>query len=97
MTSDITRWQVSEPRHFVLLDFDDGSVLFDRRSGQTHVLNAASAEAFGALSATALTEPQLARRLLDLVEGEVPDDFERTVSAIIRRFEMLGLVDRVDG
>ena len=50
------RQPVSE--RFLLREWDDGCVIFDRRFGNTHALNSVTAEVFNALLAAPDEEPQ---------------------------------------
>ena len=90
------KWGVADLSDFVLLDYDEGLVVFHRRSGETHVLNALAAEAFAALSEAALSKDQLTQCLIEAVEDGADRDLGSAADAIISRFELLGLVDRVD-
>ena len=85
----------------LLLDFDEGVVVYHRPSGQTHVLNALAAEALILFSEAALTRDQLAKRLIEAIgvdDDAAPGDrgFGAKADVIIDRFDVLGLVDRVD-
>ena len=90
------KWGVTNPSDCVLTDFDEGLVVFHRPSGQTHVLNALAAEAFTALAEAALTRDQLTRHLMEASESGAAQEMAAAAEEIIDRFELLGLVDRVD-
>jgi PqqD family protein of HPr-rel-A system len=93
----MARWTVSDTASFRLVDFDDGAVLFDRRSGQTHILNGLAAEAFAALCGDPLTPEQLAQALIQAIEGDPEGDIDRAAVAVIGRLDSLGVIDRVAG
>ena len=58
---------------FLLRDWDDGCVVFDRRFGNTHALNSITAEVFKALLAAPDEAPhQVVARLSDGSQGQAP-------------------------
>ncbi len=85
------RWVA--PRRESLLWLEDGAsaVIFDRRSGQTHILNAAAAQALGLLMNGPLPEVELSRQMaLNLDPGA---DMPALVREILSTFDALGLVE----
>lgn len=70
---------------FLLRDWDDGCVVFDRRFGNTHALDSATAEVFMALLAA--TDDDLQRvveRLSFSAPGEAPKDRAAIEQALAR-------------
>ena len=72
---------------------EDGArtVVFDRRSGQTHILNATAAQALGLLMSGPLPAAELSRQMaLNLDPGA---DAPALVREILSTFDALGLVE----
>lgn len=76
--------QVSE--RFLLREWDDGCVIFDRRFGNTHALNSVTAEVFKALLASPDEAPQ--QRLARLKPWGQEEDAQRQ-QAIEQALEQL--------
>jgi PqqD family protein of HPr-rel-A system len=89
-------WRLADPTAFATFDLDDDLVVYDRRSGQTHVFNALAAEAFRALQDRPLTDGQLYALLADVVEPERADEAAAVLAAVIERFAALGMIDPAD-
>jgi len=89
-------WRLADPSAFALFGLDDDLIVYDRRSGQTHLFNALAAEAFRALHVRPLTEAQLCALLTDMVEPERAAEAASALSAVLARFAALGMIDPAD-
>ncbi len=88
---------IPDPSAFALFALDDDLVVYDRRSGQTHVFNALAAEAFRALLAAPLTEGALCDVLTDMVDPERLDEVATALARVVVRFSDLGIIETADG
>ena len=81
------------PRRDSLLWLEDGAstVVFDRRSGQTHILNATAAQALGLLMNGPLPEAELSRQMALNLDPDA--DMAALVREILSTFDALGLVE----
>jgi PqqD family protein of HPr-rel-A system len=88
------RYRQGSPEECIWVDCDDAFVVYHRPSGKTHLMNHASSRLLRDL----LREP---RRLVDIAEalaqgaGPQSDEVLDSLQAMLKRFEQLGLVDRV--
>lgn len=100
-----SQWRTAPREEFLWAEFKGEYVLFHRRSGQTHFLNAASATLLQQIliDATDLdaacrsftTMP--ARGMNDMMDGdEATPELRQYLRAILDRFEELGLVRRIE-
>ncbi len=82
---------------FLWEHLDEESVVYDTRSGQTHLLNALAVEAMLRLQAGDFSLRALAGELATLCETPANDAFRADLVALLRQLSDLGLVERVDG
>jgi len=63
------RWSIPDGQHFVIEDFDDGTLMFDALVGATHLLNVTAAETLEIVSdSPGLATDAIHRRLLQRLE-----------------------------
>lgn len=87
-------WRVSDPAALLRRHFEDGTVVFDRRSGLTHQLDPFAAEALELLTATALTRRELAGRMADLLDApSAASAIGDRCALVLMRLAALGLVE----
>ena len=88
------RYLQSNPDECIWVDCDDAYVVYHRPSGKTHLMNEASSKLLRDL----LREPQRLAEIAEaLAEGPGPQSGEilDSLQAMLKRFEQLGLVERV--
>ena len=73
--------------------WEEESIVFDPRSGQTHVLTAVAAEALLHLHATPRTEAELTQHLANEFNLETDDTLRQHVEDMLNHFYELGLVE----
>jgi len=74
-------------------EWEGESVVFNSGSGQTHFLNAVSAEALRAMEETSMTTAALVEHFLELMPESEPDALARQMDRLVRDFAELGLID----
>ena len=85
-------WQVPEPDSLVWRSFDAYSLLFNARSGDTHVLDPLSREILDLLQESPRDEESLLRELGSLMEGEDPAALREAVHEALKAFDTAGLI-----
>lgn len=88
------RYRQGSPDECIWVDCDDAFVVYHRPSGKTHLMNHASSH----LLRDILGEPmKLSEIASALAEGPGPQSGEilDSLQALLKRFEQLGLVERV--
>lgn len=86
------RWHAPAPERLVVTALDSLTLLYDRASGQTHLLGAPSPEILAALASGSGSAADLVERLrarFDLVG----DDAEAVLMARLEELAALGLVE----
>ncbi len=85
-------WAAPGANGFRWREFDTISVLFDPRSGETHMLDVLSREVLDLIS----DEPRTSQGVLDAVSSLMPETPEATVKArvdeIVGHFDRIGLI-----
>lgn len=79
-------WRVPAPDALVSHDFGPVSVVFNRRSGETHVLDPLSREALDILSATSHSAMSLAAALAEVAERPEAEFYDQA-DAILAAFD----------
>lgn len=87
-----TLWHVPEPDSLVWRSFDSYSLLFNERSGNTHVLDPLSREILDLLQEAPRDETSLVRELTSLLEGQDPEALADAVHEALRAFDTAGLI-----
>ncbi len=85
-------WHAPAPERLVLTALDSLTLLYDRASGQTHLLATPSPEILAALAEGAATVPQLLGRLRARFDLD-GDSAEMTITARLEELAALGLVE----
>jgi PqqD family protein of HPr-rel-A system len=75
---------------------NEESLLFDRRSGQTHLLTATAVEALLYLQKKPHTLPQLADHIADVFEFSRNNDLIEHLEELLKHFVDIGLADPVN-
>lgn len=87
-------YKVPEQAEFLWEHWDDESVLFDPRSGESHLLKSLAAEALLILQEKPLNAAQLTRTLRTLFDIS-PDQLKNEhIDNLLQQFEEIGLVER---
>lgn len=79
---------------FAWRHWDDESVLYEARSGQTHFLTAVAAEALLALQSRPYATGELVETLAQTFDLTVSDEFAQQIDALLHQFHDLGLIER---
>ena len=74
-------------------DWGDESVVFDSRSGETHLLDLPTREALRCFELEAHDHPGLSKALAARLEIDVDAELEHYVTQLITRLDSLGLID----
>lgn len=95
--TDKTRWRALDLDQLLVEHLDDEWLIFDRRSGQTHLLPDMAAQALFIFC----REPQGLRGLIRLLERLYDDapleqDARATIGTLVDQFFELGWVEEVD-
>ena len=95
MAADLPIWVAADPGRLITIELDALTALFDRASGQTHVLAAPLPQIMAVLSgASGVTAQQVAWRLseqFDIVDGGALD---ARIAECLAELADLGLVER---
>jgi PqqD family protein of HPr-rel-A system len=92
LTGAATVWRLPEPHRFVWRSFDSYSLLFNERSGDTHVLDPLSREILDLLREAPHDEASLLRELGSLIDGQAPEALEHAVQQVLESFDAAGLI-----
>lgn len=87
-----TVWQVPAPDSLVWRSFDSYSLLFNERSGNTHVLDPLSREILDLLQETPRDELSLVRELSSILEEQDTQALEVAVHEALEAFDSAGLI-----
>lgn len=87
-------WYVARGADFRWRHWDEESVLYDSRSGQTHLLTALAADAILLLEHTAHDAESLAVAVAKRYALDAPADFAREMADLLKQLNDLGLVER---
>lgn len=85
-------WRLPPKAKFLWRTWDDETVIFNSLSGQTHLLDALSAETLKEIERAPGTISQLACRLADAFHVPV-EDLVPKLPEIVTRFDSLGLAE----
>jgi len=92
--ADTRRWRSIREDDLLWNDWDGEFVVYHRPSGRTHFVNSASADILRNL----LSEPALAAEVAAaypaVAESSHPDAHVAEITALLERFEHLGLIER---
>lgn len=86
-------WSVREPSALLWEHWDEESILFDRRSGQTHLLTASTVQLLSLLEQAPLPASRLIEALSPPVENGSPLMNGEQVDALLHTLAELGLVE----
>lgn len=94
------RWRAAHRDDLRWAEFDGRFVLYHRRSGQTHFLNAASAVLLQDILVDEVDLDAACRAITPALDGDasapIDPDRLRYMLGLLERFEELGLVERVE-
>lgn len=85
-------WYVPEPGRLVWQAFDSYSLLFNQRSGNTHILDPLSREILDLLLESPRDEDALLRELTALVGDEDPEALNGAIAEALLAFDAAGLI-----
>lgn len=85
-------WQVVAPDALVWEHLGDESVLFDRRSGQTHLLPQITAECVALLQEQAMDLETICERLEVRLHPELENEARYKIDQLLRTLNDLGLI-----
>lgn len=89
------RWLAAPAQDCVWAEYDDDFVLFHRRSGHTHFVNASTAILLTEVLRSPRTSEEAAEELAAAQRANATADFVPQVLGLMLRLEELGLVERV--
>ncbi len=90
------RWQPTPPEHLLVHEWDGECVVFDLRSGDTHLLDARPAAVFRALQSGLQDSDRVARVVVPSYGSATHDECRASVEQALVEFERLGLAERTD-
>jgi len=88
-------WRVAPSAEFRWRHWDDESVLYDPRSGQTHLLTALAADVLLALEEAAGDAPELAAMVARQRQLDPAPELTGDIAALLQQLDDLGLIERV--
>jgi len=87
------KWWINERNRLIWRDWADESVVFDRRSGQTLLLDLVAREALKSVENVPCNCVELCAMLAARLETEVDGELEKYIDQFFERLEMLGIID----
>ena len=91
----VPRWSVGGEQRLIWRDWGDESVVFDTRSGETHLLDVVGREALKVLEQQTLDRDQLCETLARRLKVGVDEDLGLYIDRLIARLDTLGLIRNV--
>lgn len=93
MSDSISRWAVSGGDSLIWRDWDDGSAVYDERSGQTHIFDLMARLAVLELTEASGTVRDLAERVAEMT-GQAPDaEMRNQLHTLLGELKDLGIVE----
>lgn len=89
----IALWRVPVPEALLWYEWETEYTIFDRNSGETHLINELPAQILRHLSERPASSPELAAKLAHLCEVENDKSWAAQTSGIINNLAALGLVE----
>jgi PqqD family protein of HPr-rel-A system len=86
-------WHLAPPDSLIVEPLDSLTALFDRRSGQTHILNSPMPELIAALARGPASLDDLTARLSETFDLSADDAVADTLAARLAELAALGLVE----
>lgn len=87
------RWSLAaQPEQFLIHEFDDGAMLFDRRDGQTHFVNPVAVATLNVLSHAPLPVDDLVAQLENRFAAELAPEERVQVHRMLAQLRALKLV-----
>ena len=93
--ADGSPWRVAPNANLIWRTWGDESVVFDPRSGDTHLLDTVSREVLALLEQQALALPELCHVTASRLNLPEDADLDRYVQQLVRQFADLGLLETV--
>lgn len=88
-----TIWTVGDPLRLTWREWDDGTLVYDCRSNETHQLNELSATALRCLLEKPGTVGELYERLRAIFDVEDLHAFYTQLDHLVRQFDDIGLIE----
>lgn len=86
-------WQVASNADLLWHVWDDETVVYHRRSGDTHILNPLSAVVLEFLDQRAATCSQIVEHVADYFELKADDELLQKMEECLSRFDQVGLIE----
>ncbi len=86
-------WHLAPPDSLIIEPLDSLTAVFDRRSGQTHILNSPMPELIAALALGPVSLDDMAARLSETFDLSADDAIADTLAARLTELAALGLVE----
>jgi PqqD family protein of HPr-rel-A system len=93
-TADTCRWRRCDGREFVLREWEDGAVLYDAASGDTHHLSLAAAQVLHHLHNQPSTLEGLATGMLSSGQETADGQTFLALEALVEHLNKLGLIEK---
>jgi PqqD family protein of HPr-rel-A system len=90
-------WKIGDPSGLCWKIWDGECVVFDGRSGETHLLNPLAVEVLQTLEQGPADGSHLTRLIASTLALEAEPDLARAVDEVLARFDELGLTEPVEG
>lgn len=87
------RWHGADAEHLAWVELDSLSAVYDRRSGQTHLLGSPAREILAALQSVEMDAAELLSKLAADFDLSVADDGLAALDAILAQLAALGLIE----
>lgn len=84
---------INEQNRLIWRDWGDESVVFDRRSGQTLLLDLVAREALKSIETVPCNCVELCAILAAHLETEVDEELEKYIDQFFERLDKLGIID----
>ena len=89
----ITNWHLPRQDDFIIAQWDGDYSLFDRLSGQTHLLTALPAEILQLLLESGFSNVELAGRISSEHDIEVSEYWQSLIDQSLQQLNLLGLIE----
>ena len=95
--NDGDRWRLTAAGPLPLRDWDGDVVVYNRLSGDTHIVDIVTGEVLRGIEAGASHDSALARRVAAFLDVPDDDDLRMRVRRILLALDDLGLIERAGG
>ncbi len=90
-------WKTRNPEALLWQEWEVDATIFDRTTGETHLLSPLPAEILRLLSVEPMTLPSLSRKLADACEVDCTVEWRARVERMLDELASLALVEKSSG